>query len=100
MKQMTELFMSKPSLLLAVWLLLLSLILFFCMGADKRKARLHRFRIPEKTLFLLALLGGAPGGTAGMYLFHHKTKHWYFALFFPLLALLQTAICVYLCIKC
>ena len=75
------------------------MVLYLMMGIDKRKARIHARRIPEATLFLFAFLGGALGGTLGMYSFRHKTKHWYFALGFPLLALLQVAFCVWLCIR-
>ena len=59
------------------------------MGLDKWKARRDAWRIPEKTLFLAALLGGALGGTVGMHLFHHKTRHWYFRFGFPVLLILQ-----------
>ncbi len=62
------------------------------MGVDKYRAIRQRWRIPEATLFILALVGGACGGTVGMYSFRHKTKHWYFAVFFPLLALAQLAL--------
>jgi len=83
-----------------VWYIIgaVSLLLFILMGADKHKAKNHKRRIPEKTLFLLALMGGAVGGTIGMYLFRHKTKHWYFAVFFPLLALIQLIAAFYLTI--
>ena len=73
----------------ALWLLLWSVILFVTMGADKRRARRAAFRVPEKTLFLLALLGGAPGGLLGMDLFRHKTRHWTFVWGFRILTLLQ-----------
>ena len=53
-------------------------------------------RIPERTLFAWATLGGGIGATAGMLLFRHKTRHWYFRLFFPLLAALQTAAALWL----
>lgn len=53
-------------------------------------------RIPEKTLFLAVILGGGIGGTAGMFFFRHKTRHWYFRFFFPLLAVLQAAGLIYL----
>lgn len=74
-----------------LWVLCASAVLFVLMGIDKRRAKRGRYRVPEKLLFTLALLGGAPGGWAGMALFRHKTKHWYFKLFFPLLALLWLA---------
>lgn len=69
-----------------IWLAFMSIILFFAMGIDKRKAKKARRRISEKSLFTLAVLGGAVGGTIGMHLFHHKTKHWYFRYGFPLIA--------------
>lgn len=65
------------------------------MGIDKLCAKLNKRRIPEKVLFLFAILFGAIGGTIGMYSFRHKTKHWYFAVFFPALAILQFALLVY-----
>ena len=84
---------------LAVFLLVMSAFLFALMGVDKFKAKTGRWRISEKTLFVFALLGGAVGGTAGMFLFHHKTKHWYFRILFPLLAAAQLALCLYLFLK-
>lgn len=79
-----------------IWLLLINLTLFFTMGSDKRRAKLRKRRVPEARLFLLALLGGAVGGTLGMYVFRHKTKHWYFKLGFPLIGTAQLALLVYL----
>ncbi len=74
----------------------MSLALFILMGIDKQKAKKEKWRIPEKRLFIFAFLGGAVGGTLGMYVFHHKTKHWYFKLGFPAIAIIQIAVCVYL----
>lgn len=68
-----------------------SLVLLFTMGADKRLAKTGGRRVPEKRLFLLALLGGAPGGLLGMYAFHHKTRHWYFVAGFWTLSVIQLA---------
>ena len=75
-----------------LYVLVMSLLLFAVMGADKRRARGGARRVPEKRLFLLALLGGAFGGWLGMYVFHHKTKHWYFRWGFALLTAAQCAI--------
>lgn len=74
----------------------INLIAFAAMGADKRRAQAGKWRISERTLFLLAFLFGGVGGTAGMLIFRHKTKHWYFALFFPLLAIAETVLAVYI----
>ena len=82
--------------LICAWLLFWSLAAFIAMGADKRKAQKERWRVPEATLFLFALLGGALGGTLGMHLFRHKTKHWYFRWGFPLILLIQAALLVWL----
>ncbi len=62
------------------------------MGIDKRKAKKHRRRIPERMLFLFPLLGGSIGGLVGMYVFHHKTRHWYFRIGFPLILAAHTAL--------
>lgn len=73
------------------WVLILSLIAFVLMGWGKRKARQGQWRVPERTLFLTALLGGSPGAMLGMYWFHHKTRHWYFRWGLPALLLIQAA---------
>ena len=75
-----------------IYFLAINIVLFVVMGVDKYRAIRRRWRIPEAMLFILALVGGACGGTVGMYSFRHKTKHWYFAVFFPLLALAQLAL--------
>ena len=62
------------------YLLLMNIVGLYVMYSDKRRAIKHRFRIPERTLFIVSLLGGSIGTWAGMYLFRHKTKHWYFVL--------------------
>ena len=74
------------------YLVLINAITFAVYGADKRRARKDRWRVPERTLFLLAVLGGSLGALLGMHVFHHKTKHWYFRVFIPLILLLQIAI--------
>lgn len=62
------------------------------MGIDKRKAIKHAFRIPESTLFIVAIIGGSLGSIIGMYLFHHKTRHWYFVYGMPVILVLQILI--------
>jgi uncharacterized membrane protein YsdA (DUF1294 family) len=61
----------------------------FAMGIDKEKAKKRAWRIPERTLFLISLLGGSVGTWLGMYLFRHKTKHWYFVVGMPAILILQ-----------
>ena len=59
------------------------------MGIDKRRARKRAFRIPEATLFLIALIGGSIGSIIGMYTFRHKTRHWYFLYGMPAILIVQ-----------
>ena len=82
--------------LLAAYLLAVNLAGFALMGIDKRRARRGRWRISEKALFLPALLGGSVGAIAGMRVFHHKTKHWYFRFGLPALLAAQAALAVVL----
>ena len=75
--------------IIAAVLAVLNLISFCLMAYDKRLAKTGRRRVPEKTLFLAAACFGGLGGVLGMILCRHKTKHWYFKLFFPLFLIVQ-----------
>ena len=77
--------------LLLIYLPAINLLAFLIYGADKRKARREQWRVPEKTLLLLALLGGSAGALLGMRVFHHKTRKWYFRFGIPAMLLLQLA---------
>ncbi len=70
----------------------MSLFLFILMGVDKRRAKAEKRRVRERTLFLLALLGGALGGVVGMRVFRHKTKHASFVVGMPALLVLNLAL--------
>lgn len=72
-----------------VYLILLNVTGFILMGVDKRKAKQKAWRISERSLFLCSILGGSIGTWAGMYVFHHKTKHWYFVIGMPLILIVQ-----------
>ena len=82
--------------LFAIYLAVMNVIGVAVMWSDKRRVRLHRWRIPEKVLFCVSLLGGSVGTWAGMYLFRHKTKHWYFVVGMPLILVCQAALAIYL----
>ena len=74
---------------ISIYYLIINLAAFIFYGADKRKAVRGDWRIPEKTLLLLALAGGGIGAFLGMQIFRHKTQHMGFVIGFPLIALLQ-----------
>ena len=70
----------------------MNLAAFLLMGEDKRRAKKGAWRIPEKTLFLVTGLFGGLGGTLGMFMLHHKTRHWYFRIGFPVMLIAQIAL--------
>ena len=83
--------MDKSTILLAGGLLLViaNLTSYLLMRHDKRCAQRGARRVPEARLFLATALFGGLGGVLGMQRLRHKTKHWYFKIFFPLLLVLQ-----------
>ena len=82
--------------LFIAYLVIMNIIGLAVMGIDKSKAKRHAWRIPEKVLFLVSILGGSAGTWAGMYLFRHKTKHWYFVIGMPVIFFLHIAVAVYI----
>jgi len=80
--------------LLAGYLAIVNLIGFFIMGIDKRRAIRRSFRVPEATLFLIAIIGGAFGSILGMYTFRHKTRHPIFVFGMPVILIIQIALIV------
>ena len=79
-----------------LYLAAINLITFFVYGADKRRARIPGARrVPEKTLFALALLLGSAGALLGMRVFHHKTRHWYFRFGLPAILAAQAALSLF-----
>ena len=78
------------------YLAAVNVVTFTVYGIDKSKARRGAWRIPEKTLFLLPLLGGSVGALLGMKAFRHKTKHWYFVWGVPAILLAQAALAAWL----
>ena len=69
--------MGLDMLIAAVFALLAAVNLAGLIAAysDKRKARLGRWRTPERVFLLLALMGGGIGVLIGFAVFRHKTRH-------------------------
>ena len=85
-------FLLSPVGLLMIYLVIINLIAFLTFGADKRRARRDRRRVRESPLLLLAAIGGSIGALLGMYVFRHKTRHWYFCVGIPAILILQIAL--------
>ena len=89
---------TRQYIALAV-LLALNIFSFYLMYHDKQCAEKGKHRVPERTLFLSAGLFGALGATAGMFIFRHKTRHWQFRVFLPLMLLVQAAVVGYFWVR-
>ena len=84
------------TILFITYELLINFITYFTYAADKTKARQHKWRIPERTLILLAILGGSPAALLAMKHYHHKTRHLKFKLGVPLILITQIVLIIYL----
>ncbi|AWP29540.1 DUF1294 domain-containing protein [Paenibacillus glucanolyticus] len=83
----------RPALI--VWFIFINAVAYLVMSEDKRRARLGRDRVPERTLFLLAAIGGALGVWIAMYRKRHKTRHLSFKIGVPLLLIVNVALYTY-----
>ncbi|SFB24551.1 Uncharacterized membrane protein YsdA, DUF1294 family [Lentibacillus halodurans] len=82
--------------MIVVYIIGVNAITFMLMAADKRKAKKQAYRIPERTFWGLAILGGAVGVWAGMKTFRHKTKHRSFTFGMPVLIITQAVLSVFM----
>ncbi len=78
--------------ILLIYFISMNILGLFLMGLDKHKAKKHLWRIPESTLFIIAIIGGSIGSIIGMYAFRHKTRHWYFVYGLPAILIIQAVI--------
>lgn len=74
---------------------IINIVAFLIMGLDKQRARKNEWRIKEKTLFTIAILGGSIGSILGMQIFRHKTKHSIFLYGMPAILLFQILLLVW-----
>ncbi|PGS53429.1 DUF1294 domain-containing protein [Bacillus sp. AFS041924] len=79
-----------------LYLVIINIVSFAIMGIDKSKAKRKAWRIPERILFLVAIIGGSIGSILGMYYFRHKTKHPRFVFGYWIILFIQFVIYFFL----
>lgn len=89
---MEEIFSTKN---IVLYFVIVNILGFLIMYIDKQKAKKGRWRIPEKTLFIVTALGGGIGTIAGMHVFRHKTQKIAFVIGFPLITIIEIAAIIY-----
>ncbi len=72
-----------------LYFMIINLVGFVMMCVDKQLAIHHKNRVPERVLFLIAIIGGSFGSILGMYAFRHKTKHVFFVIGMPVILIIQ-----------
>ena len=91
--------MKIPIQYILIYLLIINIIGLLAMWIDKIKAKRGSYRLSEKSLFYITLLGGGIGTTAGMHLFRHKTKKLRFSIMFPTITIAEIILIIWLCIE-
>ena len=85
--------------LLMLYLIVINIVTWIAFGLDKWKAKSGKWRIPERTLLLLALAGGSLGALAGMIMFRHKTRKAKFFISVPVMFVVHCVIVTVLVLK-
>lgn len=87
--------MTTSLKLLLIYIIVINVVAFLLMGIDKLKAKKHKWRIPEATLFISSIAGGSIGALLGMYTFRHKTKHLTFVIGMPVILVCHIALVLF-----
>ena len=82
--------------ILVIYLLAVNFFAFILYGIDKKRARNREWRISERALIGIAVIGGSVGAILGMHVFHHKTRHWYFRYGLPVILIIQVLLAWFL----
>ena len=82
-------------LIVLYYLVIINFIGFIIMGYDKRRAIKNKWRVPEKSLMSVSLIGGSVGMLLGMKFFRHKTKHKLFTIGVPLILIIEVLVISY-----
>lgn len=91
-RKMKEIFTLQNAI---IYLIIINIIGFAIMYIDKQKAKKGKWRIPEKTIFIVTALGGGIGTISGMYAFRHKTQKLNFTIGLPFITILEIIGIVY-----
>lgn len=92
-------YITQINYILIAWLVIINLAGFIICFADKRKAERKKWRIPERNIFITALLGGSAGVYISMLLFRHKTKHFKFMAGIPLIFIAEAGLLFFILSK-
>ena len=79
-----------------LYLIMINVITFALYGLDKWRAMTRQWRVREKKLIILALIGGSIGAMIGMTVFHHKTRKKKFTIGVPLMLAAQILLLFFL----
>ena len=82
----------KPEYFIAIYIVVINLFAYILYGVDKSKSKKEMWRISERALIIIALVGGSVGALLAMKKFHHKTKHKRFTLGVPFILIVQLLI--------
>ena len=77
------------------YIIIINVVTFLVYGYDKYQARKNGHRIAEKTLHIMALMGGSGGAFLGQILFRHKTRKWKFRAIFIIIVVIQILMIVF-----
>ena len=89
---MEQIFTTKN---IIIYFIIINILGFLIMFIDKQKAKKGKWRIPEKTIFIVTALGGGIGTIAGMYTFRHKTQKVGFVVGLPLITIVKIKKIIY-----
>ncbi len=71
------------TVIVIIYLIIANIVAIALTIKDKRAARRHQLRVPERVLFIAAALSGCVGMYVTMRIIHHKTKHPEFMIGIP-----------------
>ncbi len=81
--------MTGTWLVVLAYMVVINFVTYLAFWIDKERARAGQYRVPERTLLLLALMGGSPSALLAQRRMRHKTRKQPFAGLLAGIALLQ-----------